>query len=48
MSLLGHSIVFEGSWELKEAPVDMKTSVFKKGKKGDPGNYSIVSLTMIP
>lgn len=42
------SIGIESSWELKEAPEDMKTSVFKKGKKGDPENYSVDSLTMIP
>lgn len=44
----GLLIVFESSWESKEVPEDLNTSVFKKGKKGDPGNYSVVSLTMIP
>lgn len=42
------SVVFESSWELKEIPEDLKASVLIKGKKGDPGNYHVVRLTMIP
>jgi len=38
--------------QLGEAPEDSRkandTSVFKKGKKEDPGNYRLVSLTLIP
>lgn len=48
MSLLGHSIIFESSWESKEVPEDLKTSIFKKGKKEDRWNYGLVSLTLIP
>jgi len=45
------SIVFERSWRTGEVPEDCRkasvTSVFKKGKKEDPGNYRLVSLTSI-
>jgi len=46
------SIIFERSWRTGEVPEDWRkanvTSVFKKGKKEDPGNYRLVSLTSIP
>lgn len=42
------STVFKSLWELNEVPEDVKTSIFKKGKKGDPGKYSVVRLNMIP
>jgi len=46
------SIIFERSWRTGEVPEDWRkanvTSVFKKGKKEDPGNYRPVSLTSIP
>ncbi|GAB0181930.1 mitochondrial enolase superfamily member 1 [Grus japonensis] len=42
---------FEQSWQLGEVPKDWKKandmSIFKKGKKEDPGNYMPVSLTSI-
>ncbi|GAB0181321.1 mitochondrial enolase superfamily member 1 [Grus japonensis] len=45
------SITFEKSWQSREVPTDWKrrniTPVFKKGKKGDPGNYRPVSLTSV-
>jgi len=45
------SIVFERSWRTGEVPEDWRkasvTSVFKKGKKEDPGNYRPVSLICI-
>jgi len=45
------SIIFERSWRTGEVPEDWRkasvTSVFKKGKKEDPGNYRPVSLTSI-
>jgi len=45
------SIIFERSWRI-EVPEDWRkasvTAVFKKGKKKDPGNYRLVSLTSIP
>jgi len=46
------SIIFERSWRKGEVPEDWRkasvTPVFKKGKKEDPGNYRLVSLTSIP
>ncbi|KFV77161.1 hypothetical protein N308_00735, partial [Struthio camelus australis] len=46
------SIIFERSWRSGEGPEDWKkanvTPVFQKGKKEEPGNYRLVSLTSIP
>ena len=46
------SIIFCKSWGTGEVLEDFRkanvTPVFKKGKKEDPGNYSLVCLTSIP
>ncbi|PKU45707.1 rna-directed dna polymerase from mobile element jockey- hypothetical protein [Limosa lapponica baueri] len=46
------SIIFEKSWRTGEVPEVWRkasiTPVFKKGKKEDPGNYRLISLTSTP
>ena len=46
------SIIFEKSWLLGEVLRDWKkgnvTRIYKKGRKGDLGNYRLVSLTTVP
>ncbi|KFV42078.1 hypothetical protein N341_12284, partial [Tyto alba] len=46
------SIIFEKLWQYSEVPTDQKrgniSSIFRKGKNKDPGNYRPVSLTSVP
>ena len=46
------SIIFERCWRTRHVLEDCRkanvTAVSTKGKKEDPGNYSLVSLTSIP
>ncbi|KAK4807160.1 hypothetical protein QYF61_024280 [Mycteria americana] len=46
------SILYQQSWLTEEVPVDWRlanvTSIYKKGRKEDPGNYRPVSLTSVP
>ncbi|PKU45953.1 rna-directed dna polymerase from mobile element jockey- hypothetical protein [Limosa lapponica baueri] len=46
------SIIFERFWRTGEVPEDWRKAnvipVFKKGKKEDPRNYRLVSLTSTP
>ncbi|KFQ04973.1 RNA-directed DNA polymerase from mobile element jockey, partial [Leptosomus discolor] len=46
------SIIFGKPWQSGEVPTDWKrgniTSIFKRGKKEDPGSYRPVSLTSVP
>ena len=46
------SIIYQQSWLTGEVPTDWKlanvTSIHKKGRRDDPGNYRPVSLTSMP
>ena len=46
------SIIFQQSWLTGDAPVDWKlanmTTIFKKGRKNDPGSYRPISFTSVP
>ena len=46
------SMIFQGSWESVEVPVDRQLAnavpIFRKGKKEDPGNYRPANLTSVP
>ncbi|KAK4828165.1 LOW QUALITY PROTEIN: hypothetical protein QYF61_024414 [Mycteria americana] len=45
------SILYQQSWLTGEVPVDWRlanvTLIYKKGRKEDPGNYRLVSLTLV-
>ncbi|TRZ16483.1 hypothetical protein HGM15179_010612 [Zosterops borbonicus] len=45
-------MIFVWFWESREIPAEGKVSdivlIFKKGKKGNPGNYRPASLTSVP
>jgi len=45
------SNIYQCSWSIREVPEDWfahVTPIFKKGRKEDPGNYRLVSLTLVP
>ncbi|KAK4827374.1 LOW QUALITY PROTEIN: hypothetical protein QYF61_017312 [Mycteria americana] len=46
------SIIYQQSWLTGEVPVDWRlanvTSIYRKGQKEDPGNYTPVSLASVP
>jgi len=46
------SIICQQSWLTREVPDDWRitnvTSIYKKDRKQDPGNYRLVSLTSVP
>jgi len=46
------SIIYQQSWLTREVPDDWRIAsvmpIYKKGKKGDPGNYRPVILTSMP
>ncbi|PKU47313.1 rna-directed dna polymerase from mobile element jockey- hypothetical protein [Limosa lapponica baueri] len=46
------SIIFEKPWRSGDVPEDWKkanvTPIYKKGLKGDPGNYRHISPTSVP
>ena len=46
------SIIYQQSWLTGKVPDDGQitsvTPIYKKGRKEDPGNYSLVSLTLVP
>ncbi len=50
--LLPLEIIYNMSTEKGESPEEWRTAnvtpIFKKGTKGDPGNYRLVSLTSVP
>jgi len=53
MKLPRHSIIFETSVvAVRQSPLmtgkKKNTPVFKKGRKEDPGNYRLMSLTSVP
>ncbi|KGL87982.1 hypothetical protein N301_00239, partial [Charadrius vociferus] len=45
-------IIYEQSWLSGEVPADWRlanvTLIYKKGRKEDPENYKLVSLTSVP